>query len=204
LATKFETQRIQIVDDKNVAHQIELPTSALRLLLEILIELATGNAVRVVPVHAELTTQEAADLLNVSRPRLIKLLESHALPYHKTGKHRRVRFDDLMNFKAKRDQERERARHEFKHQKRHAASTFSQRALDFFRRTEASVNALATVLRVPTLRVNDVVLERVRVGGGNSSRLVHHFGDNGIPRPSRQAGYTYTSPRLAKGNRARG
>ena len=109
MATKFETQRIQIMDDQNVAHQIELPTSALRLLVEILAELATGNAVRVVPVHAELTTQEAADLLNVSRPHLIKLLESHALPYHKTGKHRRVRFDDLMRFKAGRDQASEQA-----------------------------------------------------------------------------------------------
>jgi excisionase family DNA binding protein len=57
-----------------------------------------------VPVHRELTTQEAADLLNVSRPHLIKLLESKALPYHKTGKHRRVRFSDLMRYKTERDQ----------------------------------------------------------------------------------------------------
>jgi excisionase family DNA binding protein len=109
LATNFETQRIQILDDRNIAHQIELPTSALRLLVDILAELAVGNAVRVVPVHAELTTQEAADLLNVSRPHFIKLLETHALPYHRTGKHRRIRFDDLMKFKVKRDQASERA-----------------------------------------------------------------------------------------------
>jgi excisionase family DNA binding protein len=109
LATNFETQRIQILDDRNVAHQIELPTSALRLLVDILAELAVGNAVRVVPVHAELTTQEAADLLNVSRPHFIKLLETQALPYHRTGKHRRIRFDDLMKFKVKRDQASERA-----------------------------------------------------------------------------------------------
>ena len=104
LATNFETQRIQILDDRNVAHQIELPTSALRLLVDILAELAAGNAVRVVPVHAELTTQEAADLLNVSRPHFIKLLETQALPYHRTGKHRRIRFDDLRKFIVKRDQ----------------------------------------------------------------------------------------------------
>ena len=61
LATRFETQHIQIFDDKNQAHQVELPTSALRLLVDILAELADGNAVKVVPVHAELTTQEAAD-----------------------------------------------------------------------------------------------------------------------------------------------
>jgi excisionase family DNA binding protein len=112
LATNFETQRIQILDDRNVAHQIELPTSALRLLVDILAELAAGNAVRVVPVHAELTTQEAADLLNVSRPHFIKLLETQALPYHRTGKHRRIRFDDLMKFKAERDEASERAMNE--------------------------------------------------------------------------------------------
>jgi len=105
LATRTDTQRIQIFDDENRAHQVELPTSALRLLVDILAELADGNAVKVVPVHAELTTQEAADLLNVSRPHLIKLLESNALPYHRTGKHRRVRFSDLMRYKDERDQE---------------------------------------------------------------------------------------------------
>jgi excisionase family DNA binding protein len=109
LATNFETQRIQILDDRNVARQIELPTSALRLLVDILAELAVGNAARVVPVHAELTTQEAAGLLNVSRPHFITLLETHALPYHGTGKHRRILFDDLTKFKVKRDQASERA-----------------------------------------------------------------------------------------------
>lgn len=104
LATRFETQHIQIFDDKNQAHQVELPTSALRLLVDILAELADGNAVKVVPVHAELTTQEAADMLNVSRPHLVKLLEKGGLPFHKTGKHRRVRFADLMQFKSQRDQ----------------------------------------------------------------------------------------------------
>lgn len=103
LSTQSETQQIQIFDANNQAHQVELPTSALRLLVDVLSELAEGNAVKVVPVHAELTTQEAADLLNVSRPHLVKLLEDGALPHHKTGKHRRVRFADLMQFKAMRD-----------------------------------------------------------------------------------------------------
>lgn len=103
LSTQFETQRIQIFDEKNQAHQVELPTSALRLLVDILSELADGNAVKVVPIHAELTTQEAADMLNVSRPHLVKLLETGALPFHKAGKHRRIRFADLMAFKAERD-----------------------------------------------------------------------------------------------------
>ena len=105
LATKMETQlRIQIFDAHNTVHQIELPTSALRLLVDVLSELALGNAVRIVPVHAKLTTQEAADLLNVSRPHLIKLLENGAIPYHMTGKHRRVRFDDLVEYKTRRDE----------------------------------------------------------------------------------------------------
>lgn len=103
LSTQFETQRIQIFDEKNEAHAVELPTSALRLLVNILSELADGNAVKVVPIHAELTTQEAADMLNVSRPHLVKLLESGALPFHKAGKHRRVRLADLMNYKAAQD-----------------------------------------------------------------------------------------------------
>lgn len=105
LSAQGETQRIQIFDDKNQAHQVELPTSALRLLVDILAELAGGNAVQVVPIHAELTTQEAADLLNVSRPHLVKLLEEGKLPFHRTGKHRRVLFADLMRYKAERDQQ---------------------------------------------------------------------------------------------------
>lgn len=104
LSTQLDTQRIQIFDDKNEAHVVDLPTSALRLLVDILAELAEGNAVKVVPIHAELTTQEAADLLNVSRPHLVKLLESGALPFHKAGKHRRVRFADLMAYKTPQSQ----------------------------------------------------------------------------------------------------
>ena len=109
LATHVETQHIQIFDEKNQAHQVELPTTALRLLGDILSEMADGNAVKVVPIHAELTTQEAADLLNMSRPHLVKLLENGALPFHKTGSHRRIRFADLMSFKTDRDRARERA-----------------------------------------------------------------------------------------------
>lgn len=102
LATQFDTQRIQIFDDKNRAHQVELPTSALRLLATILAEQANGNTVKVVPIHAELTTQDAADLLNVSRPHLVKLLEDGVLPFYKTGKHRRVRVAELVLFKDQR------------------------------------------------------------------------------------------------------
>lgn len=116
LATRFETQNIQIFDEENQAHVVELPTSALRLLVDILAELADGNAVQVVPVHAELTTQEAADLLNVSRPHIVKLLEEGLLPFHRTGKHRRVRFADLMQFKQERERASEQAMEELSKQ----------------------------------------------------------------------------------------
>ncbi|AUZ48061.1 MULTISPECIES: helix-turn-helix domain-containing protein [Pseudomonas] len=109
LSTKFDTQRIDIFDKEDKPHSLVLPTSALRLLVDILGELALGNAVKVVPVHAELTSQEAADLLNVSRPHLVKMLEEGAIPFTKTGRHRRIRFSDLMAFKQQRDAESQEA-----------------------------------------------------------------------------------------------
>lgn len=105
LSTKMEVQKIAIQDADDNTHQIELPTSSLTLLMSILGELANGNAVQVVPVHAELTTQEAANILNISRPHMVKLLEDGKLPFHKTGRHRRVLFADLMNYKEQRDNE---------------------------------------------------------------------------------------------------
>ncbi|RMQ46551.1 Excisionase [Pseudomonas cichorii] len=104
LSTRFETRRIELVDEKQQREVVELPTFALRLLGEILSELALGNAVKVVPIHAELTTQEGADMLNVSRPHLVKLLDEGALPHTKTGRHRRIKFADLMAYKEQRDQ----------------------------------------------------------------------------------------------------
>lgn len=109
VSTKLDTQRIELVREAEGRQTVELPTFALRLLAEILSELAVGNTVKVVPVHAELTTQEGADLLNVSRPHLVKLLDEGAIPHTKTGRHRRVKFTDLMKYKVHRERQSEAA-----------------------------------------------------------------------------------------------
>ena len=92
-ATKF------MIEDREHRMHAVLPVAAVRLLQELLREMAQGHAVTMVPVHAELTTQQAANTLNVSRPFLVKLLETGELPHKKIGTHRRIRFDDLMRYK---------------------------------------------------------------------------------------------------------
>ncbi len=93
----------------NTNDEIELPEGAVRLLVDILANMAEGNAVALMPVHAELTTKEAADILGVSRPFLIRLLEEGKIPYHKVGTHRRVYFSDLRAYKKRILEERESA-----------------------------------------------------------------------------------------------
>ncbi|OQW59823.1 MAG: hypothetical protein A4S17_02745 [Proteobacteria bacterium HN_bin10] len=78
---------------------IDLPADAGQLLLDILDHMARGDAVTLIPVHAELTTQQAADMLNVSRPTLVKLLEEGRLAYQKPGRHRRIKFEEVMRYK---------------------------------------------------------------------------------------------------------
>ncbi|MHB1862231.1 MAG: helix-turn-helix domain-containing protein [Gemmatimonadaceae bacterium] len=97
---------ISIVADHGVEAPIAIPSAAFDLFLEILGQMANGNAVTIVPVHAELTTQQAADVLNVSRPFLIQLLEAGAIVHRKVGTHRRIRFADLMEYKRQDDAQR--------------------------------------------------------------------------------------------------
>lgn len=76
-----------------------LPRAALQLLQLVLAEMAQGNIVNIVPTHHLLTTQEAANLLNVSRPYLIGLLQDGKIPFSKVGTHRRIKYEDLMAYK---------------------------------------------------------------------------------------------------------
>jgi excisionase family DNA binding protein len=85
---------------------IELPESLFRVVRQVINALTHDQAVAIVPVHKQLTTQQAADLLGVSRPFLVELLDQGELPYTKTGSHRRVRFDDLMAYRKRRDLKR--------------------------------------------------------------------------------------------------
>lgn len=86
--------------------ETELPASVATLLERVIAGLARGHAVSVVPIGQELTTQQAANLLNVSRQYLVRLLDQGAMPFHRIGTHRRIRFEDLMAYKARRDAER--------------------------------------------------------------------------------------------------
>ena len=81
--------------------ELTLPFPAVKMLLHILIQMSEGNSLTLIPIHAELSTQEAANLLNVSRPFFVKLLEKGEIPFHKVGSHRRIFFKDLQSYKMK-------------------------------------------------------------------------------------------------------
>ena len=94
-----EADRARVKLDGN---DLILPRQAIALLRDILSEMAQGNVVTIVPTHAELTTQEAANILNVSRPHLVKLLEDGIINFSKVGTHRRIQYKDLIAYKQQR------------------------------------------------------------------------------------------------------
>ena len=102
------TTRLRLCpEDTSNETSLLIPAVAFRFFVEVLAQLANGNAVTVAPVHAELTTQQAADLLNVSRTYLIGLLDSGKIPFRRTGNRRKVRLADLLDYKFSDDQRRQ-------------------------------------------------------------------------------------------------
>jgi excisionase family DNA binding protein len=101
-----QTQKITVESENGKEESLLIPSVAYELLIDILSQISQGNAVTLVPVQAELSTQQAANLLNVSRPYLIKLLESKKIPYRKICKHRRILAKDLYQYKADIDAKR--------------------------------------------------------------------------------------------------
>lgn len=81
--------------------EIKVPHLIITFFFKTLLHVAEGHAITLVPIHAELTTQEAANLLSVSRPYLIQLLEKGKIPFHKIGRHRRILFADILKFQEK-------------------------------------------------------------------------------------------------------
>lgn len=99
ILSKHSDQNLHVQFDDG--QPLPLPRAVQELISHLLVEMSQGNAVTLIPVHAEMTTQEAADFLNVSRPHLVKLLETNQIPHHKVGTHRRIRFNELKVFKQK-------------------------------------------------------------------------------------------------------
>lgn len=89
--------------------ELPLPTAVYETLRRAVHLMAQGRPISIVPFEHELTTQEAAEMLNVSRPFLVSLLETNEIPFHFVGTHRRIRFADLMDYKGRRDTNRRQA-----------------------------------------------------------------------------------------------
>jgi excisionase family DNA binding protein len=106
LGTRKESVQVRVEPESGEEGTITIPLPAFRLLADILSEMGKGNAVTLIPICAELTTQQAADLLNVSRPYLIELLEKGEIPFRQVGTQRRVLFQELTAYQERTDQRR--------------------------------------------------------------------------------------------------
>lgn len=109
LTTHRDEAQISVTVEDTPDEPLVLPREAVELLAAMLAHLGAGRGVSIMPHNAELTTQQAADLLNVSRPYLIGLLEAGEIDYRTVGTHRRITFASLMDYKAKDDQRRREA-----------------------------------------------------------------------------------------------
>lgn len=107
-----DLSQINVTVEGGDREPLTLPREAVELLAGLLAHLGAGRAVSVVPSDAELTTQQAADMLNVSRPFLIGLLEAEEIEYRNVGTHRRIKASSLMEYKRRDDQRRREAAEE--------------------------------------------------------------------------------------------
>jgi len=101
--------RMTIQGSSGTNDELVLPGDIMNLLLNVLTQVSQGNAISLMPMHQEISTQQAADLLSVSRPHLVKLLEQGNIPFRKVGSHRRVKLTDVMDYRGTVDKERNRA-----------------------------------------------------------------------------------------------
>ena len=104
--TDAERVQLSLKGSNGESDDLVLPGHVLQILLDVLAEMSKGNAISLVPHHQEISTQEAANLLNVSRPFLVGLLEKGEIPFRKVGTHRRVLLTDLMAYKEQTQQKR--------------------------------------------------------------------------------------------------
>ncbi len=101
---RLKTDQAEI-EIEETGEKIKLPVKALSFLSEILKAMSQGKPISIVPLATEVTTQSAAEILGCSRPHLVKLLEEGKIEYTKVGKHRRIKYEDVINYKRKMKEE---------------------------------------------------------------------------------------------------
>jgi len=100
---KLDSVKIKI---QETGEFIAIPKKAVDLLFNIINSMAEGKSISLVPSDSEITTQQAADMLNVSRPHIVKLLEDGVIPHKKVGSHRRILLEDLIEYDRKLKEQR--------------------------------------------------------------------------------------------------